>query len=61
MKLKVCNEGETPVRVIIDQDTVNDEVLDPDAEDVFEASQGIIEFRELDESEEGGVREPEGA
>lgn len=61
MKLKVSNEGENPVRVIIDQDNVNDLVLDPQAEDTFEAVQGIIEVRELGEDEQGGIAEPEDA
>ncbi|MEM5366692.1 hypothetical protein V4C53_11695 [Paraburkholderia azotifigens] len=57
MKVRIANEGETPVRVIVDHDTVNDHTLDAGAEAVFEAgdpdaadrdsADGVIELREL--------------
>lgn len=47
MKVRVGNEGEHPVRVIIDGDTVNDETLEVDAETVLEGE--VIELRALEE------------
>ncbi|NLP65381.1 hypothetical protein [Paraburkholderia sacchari] len=48
MRLRIGNEGDTPVRVIIDHDTINDTTLDAGAEEVFDAPNGIIELRELE-------------
>jgi hypothetical protein len=48
MKVIVVNEGESPVRVIIDGDTVNDSHLQPGEEAALTASdEGVIELREL--------------
>jgi hypothetical protein len=47
MKVRIGNEGETPVQVIVDHDTINDAMLDAGAEDVFDAQNGVIELREL--------------
>ena len=61
MKVRIENEGDAPVRVIIDHDTVNDVTLDAGASDLFRAEEeGVIELRELGGGEEdaqpkGGV------
>jgi len=48
MKVVITNEGENPVRVIVDGDTVNDSTLEPGEEVALEsADQGVIELREL--------------
>ena len=52
MKLKIENQGDATVRVILDHDTINDIELDAGATEVFEASeQGVIELRELGDTE----------
>ena len=54
MKVKIENEGDNPVRVVIDHDTVNDVTLDAGATELFVADdEGVIELRELG----GGVGE----
>jgi hypothetical protein len=48
MKLTVTNEGDTPVRVIVDRDNVNDFTLDANETQSYDsAAEGVIEFREL--------------
>ena len=48
MKLTVTNEGENPVRVIVDRDNVNDFTLDVNDTQTYDtAAEGTIEFREL--------------
>ena len=48
MKVKIENEGDDPVRVIIDHDTVNDVTLDAGATELFVSEdEGVIELREL--------------
>jgi hypothetical protein len=47
MRIRIGNEGEQPVRVIVDGDTVNDQTLDVDAETVLEGE--VIELRALEE------------
>ena len=49
MKINVYNDGENPIRVIIDGDTVNDSTLEPGEERFIESRDaGLIELRELD-------------
>ena len=48
MRLTVTNEGENPVRVIVDRDNVNDFTLDPNDTQTYDtAAEGVVEFREL--------------
>ena len=48
MKITVTNEGENPVRVIVDRDNVNDFTLDPNDTQTYDtATEGVVEFREL--------------
>jgi hypothetical protein len=48
MRLTVTNEGENPVRVIVDRDNVNDSTLEANETESYEtAPEGVIEFREL--------------
>jgi len=47
MRVLIGNEGEHPVRVIVDGNNVNDQTLDVDAEVVLEG--GAIELRALEE------------
>jgi hypothetical protein len=48
MKVVVMNEGENPIRVIVDGDTVNDSQLQPGEEAALDAKdEGVIELREL--------------
>lgn len=48
MKLTVTNEGENPVRVIVDRDDVNDFTLEAgDTQSYDTPPEGVIEFREL--------------
>ncbi|MFM0393749.1 hypothetical protein [Paraburkholderia phytofirmans] len=58
MKVRIGNEGEHPVRVIVDRDTVNDSTLEAGADELFEANGGVLELRELemgtDPAEPGG-------
>jgi hypothetical protein len=50
MKINLYNEGDNPIRVIIDGDTVNDSTLEPGEERFIESRDaGVIELRELDE------------
>ncbi|MDR6384250.1 hypothetical protein [Paraburkholderia caribensis] len=52
MKVRIGNEGDNAIRVIVDQDNVNDATLDAGAEEVFDAPGGIVELRELEMSGE---------
>lgn len=48
MKVAIMNEGDNPIRVIIDRDTVNDSQIEPGEEAALESeSEGVIELREL--------------
>lgn len=47
MRVRIGNEGEHPVRVIVDGDNVHDQTLDVDAETVLEGE--VIELRALEE------------
>ncbi len=48
MRLTVTNEGDNPVRVIVDRDNVNDLTLDAGDTQSYETPpEGVIEFREL--------------
>jgi hypothetical protein len=48
MKVVIMNEGERPIRVIIDGDTVDDQRLEPGEEAALDAEdEGVIELREL--------------
>jgi hypothetical protein len=57
MKVRIGNEGETPVRVIVDHDTINDATLDAGAEELFNAQDGVIELRELEMGTAPGAAE----
>ncbi|WP_277183307.1 hypothetical protein [Caballeronia sp. BR00000012568055] len=48
MRVRISNEGEHPVRVIVDHDNANDATLEAEAEEVYDAAQGIVGLRELD-------------
>lgn len=62
MKLTVTNEGENPVRVIVDRDNVNDFTLEPNDTQTYETPEaGVIEFRELGAAQgdlSGGLESP---
>ncbi|WP_321899867.1 hypothetical protein [Paraburkholderia heleia] len=48
MKLTATNDGENPVRVIVDLDDVNDFTLEPGDTQTYETPpDGVIGFREL--------------
>jgi hypothetical protein len=48
MKVVIMNEGDNPVRVIVDGDTVNDSQLQPGEEAALDSrDEGVIELREL--------------
>jgi len=48
MRISVYNDGDNPIRVIADHDTVNDQTLESGEERIFESPpEGVIEFREL--------------
>ncbi|MFP3549764.1 hypothetical protein SB861_03480 [Paraburkholderia sp. SIMBA_049] len=48
MKVVIMNEGENPIRVIIDGDTVNDSQVQPGEEAALTSEdEGVIELREL--------------
>lgn len=53
MRVRIGNEGEHPVRVIVDGDTVHDQTLDVDAETVLEGE--VIELRALEEGTQPAV------
>lgn len=49
MDITVQNNGPYPLRVIVDEDHVNDLTLEPDEQAVFNSHDGgTVEFRELD-------------
>ena len=57
MKVKIENLSAKTIRITTDLDDLELEAGDAD---VFESNlQGMIEIREVDEDEQGGVREPE--
>lgn len=48
MRVSVYNDGDKPIRVIIDGDTINDSTLEPGDERVLETrDQGTLSLREL--------------
>ncbi|MBN3756084.1 hypothetical protein G3N95_24300 [Paraburkholderia sp. Tr-20389] len=48
MKVVIMNEGENPIRVIVDGDNVDDSTLQPGEDAALESRQeGVIELREL--------------
>jgi len=52
MNVVIMNEGENPIRVIIDGDTINDSRIEPGEEAALDSEpEGVIELREL-----GGVQ-----
>ncbi|AET91689.1 hypothetical protein BYI23_B010820 [Burkholderia sp. YI23] len=58
MKVKIENLGDAPIRFIVDHDTVNDTVLEAGAAVAFDsASEGVIELRELGDTDDGGDAE----
>lgn len=61
MKAMIENIGAHPLRVIVDHDTVNDEVLEPGASERFEGE--VVELRALleDDDEEDEVEAAFGA
>ena len=53
MKVKIENQSDEPIRVIVDYDNVNETILDAGASDVFESEdEGVIELREGDGSDD---------
>ncbi|WP_250477637.1 MULTISPECIES: hypothetical protein [unclassified Caballeronia] len=53
MKVKIENQNDEPIRVIVDYDNVNETILDAGASDVFESEdEGVIELREGDGSDD---------
>lgn len=48
MRVVIMNEGENPIRVIVDGDNVDDSTLQPGEEAALESREdGVIELREL--------------
>lgn len=48
MKVKIENQNDDAIRVIVDHDNVNDTILDAGATDVLESEdEGVIELREM--------------
>ena len=53
MKVKIENQNDEPIRVIVDYDNVDETILDAGASDVFESEdEGVIELREGDGSDD---------
>jgi hypothetical protein len=50
MKVAIYNEGEHPVRVIVDKDTIDDSPIGAGATVEHDAPGGVIELRELEMS-----------
>jgi hypothetical protein len=60
MRVTIRNSGANPIRVVIDKDTVDDLMLEADAQSDFDSrDQGTIELRELGSADQ--VAEPKGA
>jgi hypothetical protein len=48
MRVSVYNDGDKPIRVILDGDTINDSMLESGEERVLESrDEGTLELREL--------------
>ena len=66
MRVTIRNSGANPIRVIIDKDTVDDLMLEADAQSDFDSrDEGTIELRELGSADQaepkgGENREEEG-
>ncbi|MFM0284658.1 hypothetical protein [Paraburkholderia sediminicola] len=54
MKGTIYNEGEHPVRAIVDGDTINDLQIEADATEELDALGGIIELHGLEMGVDGG-------
>jgi hypothetical protein len=50
MKVAIYNEGERPVRMIVDKDTIDDSQIDARATVEYDTRGGVIELRELEMS-----------
>jgi hypothetical protein len=59
MNVTIINNGEHPIRVIVDHDTVNDMQVEAHEELSVDASGGIIELRELDMDGEEAEQNPD--
>ncbi|SAK76081.1 hypothetical protein AWB80_04424 [Caballeronia pedi] len=59
MKLKIENQGDTDVRVIVDRDTVNDSALEPGERSLESETERIVELRAFHEEQESRLASSE--